>query len=57
LQCLSERNAKILKLYYGIGGEELTLQEIGDRYQLSKERIRQIIRDSITRLRQQAHLN
>jgi RNA polymerase sigma factor (sigma-70 family) len=54
--CLSRlpaREALILRLRYGLEGEEpQTLQEIGDRLGLSRERIRQLEKQAMTTLRQ-----
>lgn len=44
LLTLKKREFEIIKLYFGLGGEEpLTLEEIGERFGVTKERIRQII--------------
>ncbi len=52
LSGLEEREAEILRLYYGIGRERsLTLDEIGERYELTRERIRQIKEKALRRLR------
>ena len=43
LNTLSSREALVLKLYYGIDGDEtMTLEQIGNRISLTKERVRQI---------------
>ncbi len=42
LACLDPRDAQILKLRYGIGGAECTLQEVADLLGLTRERVRQI---------------
>jgi RNA polymerase primary sigma factor len=40
---LTPREAEIIRMRYGLGGmEEHTLQEVGDRFSVSRERIRQI---------------
>jgi RNA polymerase primary sigma factor len=40
---LSEREKEVIRLFYGLGGEKaMTLEEIGDKFDLSRERIRQI---------------
>ena len=52
LSTLKPREADIIRLYYGIGREEsLTLDEIGERYRLTRERIRQIKEKALRRLR------
>jgi RNA polymerase sigma factor (sigma-70 family) len=54
LQLLDEidpREADVLRLHYGLGGRRpLTLKEIGQKMGLTRERIRQIRRDALTRL-------
>jgi RNA polymerase primary sigma factor len=52
LDTLTDRERAILSLYFGIEGEEpLTLEEIGKRMNLTRERIRQIKEKAILRLR------
>jgi len=52
LNSLTEREAKIIKLYFGIGMERsLTLEEIGEEFRLTRERVRQIKEKAINRLR------
>ena len=52
LSTLSEREAEVIKLYYGLNKEHsLTLEEIGDRFNLTRERVRQIKEKAIRRLR------
>ena len=52
LNTLEQREADIIRLYYGIVREEaLTLDEIGERYGLTRERIRQIKEKALRRLR------
>jgi len=52
LDTLSEREKHILGLYFGLNGAEpLTLEEIGKRLGLTRERIRQIKEKAIVRLR------
>ena len=52
LRTLEPREAEIIRLYYGIGREKaLTLDEIGERYGLTRERIRQIKEKALRRLR------
>jgi len=52
LDTLTPSEREILKLRYGLGGDEpLSLQQIGERFKLSKERIRQIEKKAIRKLR------
>ena len=48
---LTERECCILKYSFGIGCQELSLEEIGDQYGLTRERVRQIREKAIRRLR------
>ncbi len=53
LSTLSPREEKIIRLRFGIGEEgEYTLEEIGKRFGVSRERIRQIEKKALARLRQ-----
>ncbi len=54
LGTLTERERDIIKLFFGIGGQEMTLEEIGERFGLTRERVRQIKEKAIRRLRQQS---
>jgi RNA polymerase primary sigma factor len=52
LSDLKEREAKVLRLYYGLGGErEMTLEEIGQIMGLTRERIRQIKEEAFEKIR------
>lgn len=51
LNTLSPREAEVIKLYFGLDGPMLTLEEIGDRFNLTRERVRQIKEKAIRRLR------
>ena len=51
LQSLNERERNIIMAFYGIGQPELTLEEIGNKYGLTRERVRQIKEKAIRRLR------
>jgi RNA polymerase primary sigma factor len=52
LSTLSEREAEVIKLYFGLNSEHsLTLEEIGDKFNLTRERVRQIKEKAIRRLR------
>lgn len=51
LNTLSDKEADIIEHRYGLNGKiSMSLKEIGDRYNLTKERIRQIEKKAITRL-------
>lgn len=52
LGTLTERESDIIKMFFGIGCQEMTLEEIGDKFQLTRERVRQIKEKAIRRLRQ-----
>ena len=52
LRGLSPRDERILRMRFGVGGEsEHTLEEIGERFNLSRERIRQIETKALLRIR------
>jgi RNA polymerase primary sigma factor len=52
LSSLSERESEVIKLYFGLNKEHsLTLEEIGERFNLTRERVRQIKEKAIRRLR------
>lgn len=51
LQTLNERERNIIEAFFGINQQEMTLEEIGDRYGLTRERVRQIKEKAIRRLR------
>ncbi len=51
LQSLNDRERKVVRAFYGIGEPELTLEEIGNKYGLTRERVRQIKEKAIRRLR------
>ncbi len=51
LSILSEREQKIINMYFGIDGGSLTLEQIGDEFGLTKERIRQIKEKSLRKLK------
>jgi len=52
LSTLSEREAEVVKLYFGLSKEHsLTLEEIGEKFNLTRERVRQIKEKAIRRLR------
>ncbi len=51
LLMLNERERNIIKAFYGIGQQEMTLEEIGTKFGLTRERVRQIKEKAIRRLR------
>jgi RNA polymerase primary sigma factor len=52
LATLTERESNIVTLFYGIGFKHaLTLEEIGEKYNITRERVRQIKEKAIRRLR------
>jgi RNA polymerase primary sigma factor len=53
LETLTERERDVIRLFFGIGmNHGLTLEEIGDKFDLTRERVRQIKEKAIRRLRQ-----
>jgi RNA polymerase primary sigma factor len=54
LQTLNERERRVVTAYYGIGQPEMTLEEIGHKYGLTRERVRQIKEKAIRHLRADA---
>ncbi|MDF1611036.1 MAG: sigma-70 family RNA polymerase sigma factor [Stygiobacter sp.] len=52
LSTLSEREAEVIQLYFGLNRDSaLTLEEIGEKFNLTRERVRQIKEKAIRRLR------
>lgn len=51
LQTLNERERNIIEAFFGINQPEMTLEEIGDKYGLTRERVRQIKEKAIRSLR------
>ena len=51
LSTLSEREKQIVEMFFGINHQEMTLEEIGDKFNLTRERVRQIKEKAIRRLR------
>ena len=59
LQTLTERQKEVLCFFFGIGVDHpLSLEDIGERFNLTRERVRQIKDKAITKLRtqQKSHL-
>jgi RNA polymerase primary sigma factor len=57
LSILDDREREIIESYFGINTncEAMTLEAIGEKYDLTKERIRQIKEKAIRKLRHNAH--
>lgn len=53
LKQLYDRERDILKMFFGIGCQEMTLEEIGAKFDLTRERVRQIKEKAIRRLKGQ----
>jgi RNA polymerase primary sigma factor len=51
LSTLTDRERDIIRLFFGIGCSEMTLEEIGEKFGLTRERVRQIKEKAIRRLR------
>ncbi len=56
LTALPKREGDILRMRYGFNGEPMTLQEIGEKMNLSRERIRQLEKQALRRLRGQGRM-
>ena len=56
LSVLSERERSIIEMYFGLNGSPLTLEEIGEEFELTKERIRQIKEKAIRKIRNNADI-
>lgn len=51
LSTLTDREKEILQMLFGIGCQEMTLEEIGDHFGLTRERVRQVKEKALRRLR------
>ena len=51
LSTLSDREKEILQMLFGIGCQEMTLEEIGDHFGLTRERVRQVKEKALRHLR------
>ncbi|MFA5468538.1 MAG: sigma-70 family RNA polymerase sigma factor, partial [Sphaerochaetaceae bacterium] len=57
LEILSDKEREIVEMRFGLNGAiPMSLKEIGEIYNLTKERIRQIEKKAIERIKQPAHL-
>jgi len=59
LQSLSPREQEIVRMRYGMNeaGREYTLQECGEKFQVTRERIRQIEENALLKLRRAQYSN
>ncbi len=58
LSTLTQREADVISYYFGLNGEQaLTLEEIGQKYNLTRERVRQIKEKATRRLRHSSRSN
>ncbi len=59
LQLLSPREQEIVRMRYGMNetGKEYTLQECGEKFQVTRERIRQIEENALMKLRRAQYSN
>ena len=55
LQMLTERERSIVEAFFGINQPEMTLEEIAEKFGLTRERVRQIKEKAIRRLRHNTH--
>ena len=53
LSVLNERERNVITAFYGIGQAEMTMAELGKKFGLTRERVRQIRERALRRLRQQ----
>ena len=58
LKLLTDKEQKVLRAFFGIDGSpEMTLDEIGEKYNLTRERVRQIKERALRRLREADNIN
>ena len=55
LSHLKEKEAEVLRMRYGFYGKEMTLEEVGHVYHVTRERIRQIEAAALRKLRSQKY--
>jgi len=53
---LDDREAKIVKMRYGIDGPRYTLEQVGEEFNVTRERVRQIEQKVIQKLKEHAGL-
>ncbi len=52
ISTLTQREADVIRLYFGLSGNHpMTLEEIGEKFELTRERVRQIKEKAIRRLK------
>ncbi len=52
IKTLTQREADVVRLFFGLdGGHPLTMEEIGEKYELTRERVRQIKEKALRRLK------
>lgn len=56
LEVLDDREKDIILSYYGFKGGPMTLQDIGDDYNLTKERVRQIKEKALRKIRMESKI-
>jgi RNA polymerase primary sigma factor len=57
LSTLSEREAEVISLYFGLNKEHsMTLEEIGEKFNLTRERVRQIEAKALRKLKHPSRL-
>src|SRR6201985_2252994 len=57
MQALGEKEREVLTLFFGLGdGQAHSLEEIGEKYDLTRERVRQIKDKALARLRASSHM-
>jgi hypothetical protein len=56
LAMLDDREAKIVKMRYGIDGPKYTLEQVGEEFDVTRERVRQIEQKVIQKLKEHAGL-
>jgi RNA polymerase primary sigma factor len=54
---LSKKEMEILKLWFGLNGKKWKLEEIAERYELSRERVRQIRENAIKKIKKSKEVN